>query len=684
MAKYKSIVVTNGGLALVAAAHSGDTIEFTAIKTGAGVYDGTEVLAEATDLKDLKQTMSITGITKDENVVKIRTVLSNEGVADAYSITEIGLYAKDSTGNEILYAIVIAEESKADYLPAYADAPTTITMELYIDATSYESGVTFQATVIAGTYATVEDLNDAVNTVMSSVASRIGTAESSMKQYTDTQLLSKVNTTDIVNNLSSTAADLPLSANMGKTLNESISGINTEVAKKVNTADIVNNLTSTETAKPLSANQGKVLNEKVNIELAKKVNTADIVDSLTSTSTDKPLSANQGKVLNENIAGVNTEVSKKINTTDIVDNLTSTATNKPLSANQGKVLNEKINTELAKKVNTTDIVDSLESTNSNVPLSANQGRVLNASITNANTEIAKKVNAADIVDSLTSTATNVPLSANQGKVLNANIDSKVSAMQSSILQTVNTELAKKVNTTDIVDGLTSTATNVPLSANQGKVLNASITNANTEIAKKVNTADIVNSLTSTATNVPLSANQGRVLNANIDNKVSTMQSSILQTVNTELAKKVNTADIVDNLESTATNVPLSANQGKVLNDGIATINNTINRTTAYHIINYNDGNGITQDLSYFKGKCPLIFIGVTYGVTVTDRAIIPSDIPQNATVTTNYIKLVEATTNTTAEIHFDWSNYTLTANWSGSHSEKANVYVHIWGIHSSI
>lgn len=39
--------------------------------------------------------------------------------------------------------------------------------------------------------------------------------------------------------------------------------------------------------------------------------------------------------------------------------------------------------------------------------------------------------------------------------------------------------------------------------------------------------------------------------------------------------KVNTADIVDNLASTATNLPLSANQGKILNDNLM-LNSNIN------------------------------------------------------------------------------------------------------------
>lgn len=240
MAKYKSIVVTNGGLALVAAAHSGDTIEFTAVKAGAGGYDGTEVLAEATDLKDLRQTMGITGITKDKSVIKVRAVLSNEGLNEAYGITELGLYAKDSSGNEILYAIVIAETGNEDYIPAYADAPSSITFEMYIDATAYESGVTFQATVIAGTYATVQDLNDAISGALASVSSSMNTMQSSIMQEVDKKV--------------------------GKEeFQESIDDVNTELDKKINTTDIVDNLESTATELPLSANQGRVTSERVDI-----------------------------------------------------------------------------------------------------------------------------------------------------------------------------------------------------------------------------------------------------------------------------------------------------------------------------------------------------------------------------------------------------------------------------------
>ena len=55
--------------------------------------------------------------------------------------------------------------------------------------------------------------------------------------------------------------------------------LKTEVERKVNKTDIVDNLTSTDTNKPLSANQGKILDDK-------KLNKADISTIIDSSSTD--------------------------------------------------------------------------------------------------------------------------------------------------------------------------------------------------------------------------------------------------------------------------------------------------------------------------------------------------------------------------------------------------------------
>lgn len=67
---------------------------------------------------------------------------------------------------------------------------------------------------------------------------------------------------------------------------------------------------------------------------------------------------------------------------------------------------------------------------------------------------------------------------------------------------------------------------------------------------------------------------------NVQDAIDVIDNSI-DNVNTELVKKVNITDIVDNLESTDTDLPLSANQGRVLKESITKelINKTYNMDT---------------------------------------------------------------------------------------------------------
>ena len=158
MAKYQRIVTTEAGLKLLEAAYTGGTVvEFTSLKTGDGVYTGAEDLAAATSLKSVRQSFGISGIFTESTQVKVRAVISNTTLTEGYGITEMGLFAKDQSGNEFLYAVIIAEVE--DYLPAYSVVPTTITMEIYLDITEAESA-TFAASEVDGTYVTVEDFND--------------------------------------------------------------------------------------------------------------------------------------------------------------------------------------------------------------------------------------------------------------------------------------------------------------------------------------------------------------------------------------------------------------------------------------------------------------------------------------------------------------------------------------------
>ena len=89
-----------------------------------------------------------------------------------------------------------------------------------------------------------------------------------------------------------------------------------------------------------------------------------------------------------------------------------------------------------------------------------------------------KINYADIINSLSSAATNRPLSAAQGKSLSDRVGSLstlTTSVKTSIVNAINSLVTGKVNFTDIVNNLTTTAANKVLDARQGKALNDKIT-----------------------------------------------------------------------------------------------------------------------------------------------------------------------------------------------------------------
>lgn len=95
--------------------------------------------------------------------------------------------------------------------------------------------------------------------------------------------------------------------------------------KYIKSNQVINNLTSTSTDAPLSANMGKYLNDN-------KLSATQVINNVVTSDVNNPLSANMGKYLNDN----------KLSSNDVINNLSSTSAVKPLSANQGKVVNDKI------------------------------------------------------------------------------------------------------------------------------------------------------------------------------------------------------------------------------------------------------------------------------------------------------------------------------------------------------
>lgn len=305
----------------------------------------------------------------------------------------------------------------------------------------------------------------------------------------------------------------------------------TEEAKKINYTDIVDNLTTDNASKPLSASKGKALKDALD-DLSDVVDTkaadADVyhksdINTLETTlrgliTAEENRASDEeddlAKAIEDEETRATTEEAKKINYTDIVDNVTTDNASKPLSAKQGKVLKgliDNINTILSS--NDTDL-DTLQEV---VTYIKNNKDLIDGITTN-------KVNVSDIVDALTSTSTNKPLSANQGKVLKGLID--------SLTSTVNTKAADAdvyhksyINNLETeIKGLIS-AEETRASGKEEDLEEAIGAEANTratEDAKKINITDIVDVLTSSATNKPLSAKQGKALKDLIDALTTTV------------------------------------------------------------------------------------------------------------------------------------------------------------------
>lgn len=187
---------------------------------------------------------------------------------------------------------------------------------------------------------------------------------------------------DVANSLALTSTTTPLSAAMGKKLND----------EKLAKTDVVNNLTTTDTSKALSAAQGKALNDKfngnkININFSATLNSTDnttikgymgnidgttLVSKLTyganlvdSSSDDWVITLQEVSATKVVFVGLKLQsfsiATKTITVTisgsnytnmaviaadryvpSVVDNLTSSNTANALSAAQGKALNDKI------------------------------------------------------------------------------------------------------------------------------------------------------------------------------------------------------------------------------------------------------------------------------------------------------------------------------------------------------
>lgn len=112
------LVITNKGQELIAKMIAGtSTATFTKVETSSHDYSG-ETLENLTSLVDVEQSSLVSKTTRtDTTLVEVLAAFDNKEVSTGYYVKAIGLYAKDSDENEILYAV--ATDDNPDYMPEY-------------------------------------------------------------------------------------------------------------------------------------------------------------------------------------------------------------------------------------------------------------------------------------------------------------------------------------------------------------------------------------------------------------------------------------------------------------------------------------------------------------------------------------------------------------------------------------
>ena len=123
MANYIGFVLTNAGRNLLARAVANETkINFTKLEIGNGYNSGDDKLL--TQLVNKKNEYRLNTLKKNNNQVDLTFVITNRkedgtsAIDTAYKISELGVFAKDDAGTEILYAY--NKGTDGDYIPAYS------------------------------------------------------------------------------------------------------------------------------------------------------------------------------------------------------------------------------------------------------------------------------------------------------------------------------------------------------------------------------------------------------------------------------------------------------------------------------------------------------------------------------------------------------------------------------------
>ena len=127
MSAWENAVVTNKGIELQGKILASAPLEITKVVASTDNPNITQ-LVNLTAITDIKQNLSVQQFGYTENgTAALRVLLSNQELTSSYVCHLIGIYAKDTDGEEILYAV--AHSTDGDSIPSITEQPNGYTCE---------------------------------------------------------------------------------------------------------------------------------------------------------------------------------------------------------------------------------------------------------------------------------------------------------------------------------------------------------------------------------------------------------------------------------------------------------------------------------------------------------------------------------------------------------------------------
>ena len=140
MASIKRTGITDKGKDLITREIAGITeLIFTKISVSSNKLADTVNLETLINIDEVKQTVNVSKVEKiGTSQIKVTATFNNSGLMNGYGMETLGIYAKDTAGTEVLFAVTVAGTS--DYMPATNGINlSTVTVELIFNLSNTDN-----------------------------------------------------------------------------------------------------------------------------------------------------------------------------------------------------------------------------------------------------------------------------------------------------------------------------------------------------------------------------------------------------------------------------------------------------------------------------------------------------------------------------------------------------------------